>query len=701
MNFKVKVLVGVVIGSFVSGNLSAQIDVYPEDFFRLDSVQAELSFKPEENIVMGSADYYFYAKQSLDSLFLNVPQSMQVDLKDTPHRHTDQQLWVFEKVPLGKTFKLSLSYENKPRQALYFIGWNDESIPNQIWTQGQGKDTSHWLPCIDNQNIKSSYDLRISFDKNYRVLSNGILKETREENTTSTWHYRTEKPMSSYLMALAIGNYEKLDLKSKTGVPIELYHYPNDKARAELSYQHTQQIFDFLEQATGYNYPWGVYRQTPVKDFLYSGMENTTLTLFNDHFLTDHIAYQDYNYTNVNAHELAHHWFGNLVTAKNPTHHWLHEGFATYFALLAEKELYGSDYFYWKLYESAEALTAQDQQGAGTKVLNPEANSLTFYQHGAWALFALHENLGDEAFFETIKKYLHRWAFKSVTTQDFLDIVAAESEVNVKHFEQLWLQNDSFPQKTALALLQQKPFMQAFFDLAALRTQPLSSKVNVLKESLNFPVNPYLATEAVYQASMHNSPEAIELLKQALATGNLEVRQSVSMYSEQLLLEFTEDFISLLEDDTYLTKENALYNLWAFVPNRRIEFLEKTANIQGVNATTFRSLWLALALNTRNFKPEMRPQFIEELQSYTHPKYSPEIRTNTFQLLAQIQLFNTESLLHLSEACSHHSWRFAQSSRKIFNKVIENEDFRQEIIRERKALSKKTEAYLLKIGVLD
>ncbi|MDT8346818.1 MAG: M1 family metallopeptidase, partial [Flavobacteriaceae bacterium] len=682
-------------------NSVAQIDMHPEDFFRLDSVHAELNFNPNEKKVRGTADYYFYAHQALDSFYLNVPQSMQVKLNDLPHQKTGQQLWVFQKIPLGKRFKLSLSYENQPKQALYFIGWDDSEIPNQIWTQGQGKDTSHWLPCIDNQNIKSSYDLQVTFDKNYHVLSNGILTKKTEKNDEIVWQYRTEKPMSSYLLALAIGKYERLDLSAKSGIPIELYYYPNDKKRADRSYQHTQKIFDFLEQATGYDYPWGVFRQAPVKDFLYSGMENTTLTLFNDHFLTDSIAYQDYNYTNVNAHELAHHWFGNLVTAKNATHHWLHEGFATYFALLAEKELYGSDYFYWKLYESAEALTAQNQQGSNSKLLDPKANSLTFYQHGAWALFALHETLGDDAFFEIIKKYLHRRAFKNVTTPDFLDLVTEGSELNTKQYEQLWLQSETFPQKNALALLQQKPFMQAFFELAALRPQPLSSKVNALKEQLNFPVNPYLATEVVYQASMENSPEAIALLQLALASGNVEVRQSVSIYSEQLLLEFTEDFISLLEDDSYLTKENALYNLWAFLPNRRIEFLEKTNAIVGLNAASFRSLWLALAINTRNYKPEKRSEFIAELQNFAHPKFSPEIRTNAFQLLTQIQLFNTASLLQLAESCVHHSWRFAQSSRSHLEKVLENEDYRQEIILRRTQLSNTAAAYLQRLGVFD
>jgi aminopeptidase N len=100
----------------------------------------------------------------------------------------------------------------------------------------------------------------------------------------------------------------------------------------------------------------GIYKQAPVRDFLYAGMENTSATLFNTRYVVDSTGFEDRSYTNVNAHELAHQWFGNLVTAESGKHHWLQEGFATYYALLAEKEIYGEDHFYSKLYESASQL---------------------------------------------------------------------------------------------------------------------------------------------------------------------------------------------------------------------------------------------------------------------------------------------------------------------------------------------------------
>ena len=136
-----------------------------------------------------------------------------------------------------------------------------------------------------------------------------------------------QQPMSSYLVALAIGKYHKRAETSKSGIPLELYYYPEDSLKFEPTYRYTKQIFGFLETEIGVPYPWQNYKQVPVKDFLYAGMENTGTTIFADSFVIDSIAFIDKNYVNVNAHELAHQWFGNLVTETSGTHHWLQEGF--------------------------------------------------------------------------------------------------------------------------------------------------------------------------------------------------------------------------------------------------------------------------------------------------------------------------------------------------------------------------------------
>jgi aminopeptidase N len=115
------------------------------------------------------------------------------------------------------------------------------------------------------------------------------------------WQYQMTQPMSSYLVALAIGHFQKRMLKSKTGVPLEHYFEPEDVQRYESTYRYSKQIMDYLEREIGVKYPWKIYRQVPVRDFLYAGMENTTATIFSREYLVDSIGFNDRNYVNVNA----------------------------------------------------------------------------------------------------------------------------------------------------------------------------------------------------------------------------------------------------------------------------------------------------------------------------------------------------------------------------------------------------------------
>jgi aminopeptidase N len=144
--------------------------------------------------------------------------------------------------------------------------------------------------------------------------------------------------MSSYLLMLAIGKFDKYTEKTKCGTELELYLEHKDAA-TNLP---TVILFECLIFWKGnrVKYPWKVYKQIPVRDFLYAGMENTSATVFSSRYVVDSTGFEDRNYTNVNAHELAHQWFGDLVTAQSGKHHWLQEGFATYYAALAEREIW-------------------------------------------------------------------------------------------------------------------------------------------------------------------------------------------------------------------------------------------------------------------------------------------------------------------------------------------------------------------------
>src|SRR5690606_1014567 len=223
---------------------------------------------------------------------------------------------------------------------------------------------------------------------------------------------------------------------------------------------------------TGVDYPWQNYKQIPVRDFLYAGMENTGATIFSESFIIDSIGFNDRNYVNVNAHELAHQWFGNYVTAKTGEHHWLQEGFATYYALLAERMIFGDDHYYWKLFESAEQLKSLSDTGKGEALLNPKGSSLTYYQKGAWALHILNEIVGEKAFKAAVRNYLLNNPYSSVTTEDFLAEVEKSSGMDLSEFKANWLEQSAFQGTEALTSLKESAFLRNYMEVAALREVP-------------------------------------------------------------------------------------------------------------------------------------------------------------------------------------------------------------------------------------
>ena len=199
-----------------------------------------------------------------------------------------------------------------------------------------------------------------------------------------------------------------------------------------------------MEQKIGVPYPWENYKQVPVQDFQHGAMENTTATILGDFFLVDEVAFNDRNYTYVNAHELAHQWFGNLVTATGSDEHWLHEGFATYYQWLSEKNLYGQDFFDWERYKAAQMVFEASKIDT-VPLGNGKAGSSRFYQKGAWVLYMLNQRLGDQKFDEVIKYYLEQNAFGIVTTDSLNSAIQKVAGIDYSHFFQKWVYSSGEP----------------------------------------------------------------------------------------------------------------------------------------------------------------------------------------------------------------------------------------------------------------
>ncbi len=678
----------------------APSDTQPIDFTH---ITAALEFNVNSETVKGTVKATFIAKENSNNAYLDAQHFNKVTSIDSlVVTYKNNKIVLKGNFEKGKHYTYRFNYSVCPKKALYFWGWNtkhtDSNFPNrkQIWTQGQGKYTSFWLPSIDNMNDKIIFDLKISFDPTYEVIANGQLIDTLSNTPTlKQWHYQMDKPMSSYLVALAIGKYQKQTSISSTGVSLENFIYPNRIQDIEATYKHHKQIFEFLELEIGVPYPWKVYRQVPVKDFLYAGMENTSCTLFDDDFVISESMFDDQNFVSISAHELAHQWFGNLITETNSNHHWLHEGFATYFALKAEREIFGEDYFYYKLYESAEQLNAVSEKEKSTPLITKKGSSLNYYQRGAWALFALENYIGATNFKKAVRLFLNQYAYKNVTTDNFLTIVAFVSKKDLSTFSKNWLYNSNFPTKKALSLLTASDFIKKYLRLAGERTQPLAGKHQYLSEALLFPVNPYLVQEVVSQLHDDSSENAKKLLLRAFKTNHPKVQFALASSLTSIPKELKISMEKLLKSTSSATVEAALYNLWNNFDAEKFRYLNITKDKIGLNNKNIRTLWLLLALNTKGFSVNERASFYKELHRYTAINHSIGTRINAFKYLEILKSFDDQSIINLSKGAVHPNWQFNKFCTQTIKRLLPIPKFQNKFVRLRDELPTKVQKMIL------
>ena len=352
-----------------------------------------------------------------------------------------------------------------------------------------------------------------------------------------------------------------------------------------------------------------------------------------------------------------------MVTATSSEHHWLQEGFATYYALLAERDVFGDDHYYWQLFENAQQLIAQEEAEQSTSLLDPKSSSTTFYKKGAWALHVLREQVGDSAFKEGVKTYLNKHQFGNVKTSDFISEVEKSSQQDLSVFVNDWLTEVTLPEDAMVKSLKKSAFMREYLDVDC---NVYSQKC---KDYLVSNISDKAKIKVVSQIYNHIEAEAFR--------NNLEVRQAIAQYVSEIPKELKTEYESLLNDKSYLTIEVALYNLWVNFPEERVKYLQKTKDIKGFNDYNVRLLWLVLHLNTIEFQPEQKQAVLNELIGYSLPGQHFELRMKAFDYLKLIGGFEAESLKSLLDATKHHNWRFSKYAKELITELVKESTYKQ------------------------
>lgn len=624
--------------------------------------------------ISGEVQYEFEVKKDIDTIKIDAINmkfnEVRINNRIVKYKNSGKTLELFEGFQKG-TNKLEFSYIAIPKQTLYFNGEGDDL---QIWTQGQGKYTSHWLPSFDNVNEKVIFNLSILFDSDYEVLSNGKQYNTKG---TKVRVFQMQKPMSSYLVMLAIGKFKKQTIFSKSGTPLEFYLDRNDSLKFEPTYRYSKHIFDFLEKEIGMKYPWKIYRQVPIRDFLYAGMENTTSTLFSQDFVVDTIGFNDKTYLNVNAHELAHQWFGDLITAKESKHHWLQEGFATYYAMLAEKEVFGEDYFYNDLYTMAKTLREASEHDT-IPILNEKASSLTFYKKGAWALHVLRTNVGEKNFKKAVKSYLKKYAYKNVNTDEFLAEIKKVSNYDVTIFKKKWLESSVFLWDEAIQYLSKSDFINEYIKVEDLVLTPYQNKREQLQTIFKKPTYFPIKQEILLQLENIPFEEKLFFIEEVLKNTDLKVRQTLIETTPEIPITFKVQFESLLNDASYKTREIALYRLWSNFPEERTKYVSLSKDWIGLNYN-LKLAHLTLKLATYREDFTIRNEVILALENLTKLPYEAAVRQNAIETLLQMKIISNQVLLSLIDLSKHHKWQAVKFAKDNMRELVKVSEIRKQL----------------------
>jgi aminopeptidase N len=347
------------------------------------------------------------------------------------------------------TLTLITEYSCTPRRGLFFIQ-PDSAYPNtprQIWTQGEDMDNHFWFPCYDFPNDRATSEVLATVRSSYTALSNGRLVKVSENRTngTKTYHWKLSKPHASYLVMLAIGEYAVL--KDSVGkLPLEYYVYPNQVDDARICFSSTPDVMNFFSERIGYKYPWEKYAQVLIRDFTAGGMENTSACSLLDH-ITVYDARQrvDHSPTSLIAHELAHQWWGDLVTCKDWRHLWLNEGFASYFDPLYHEHSLGRDEFDYSMYEAQQAGINGDKTLGRKPIVSVGSYGTNLYPRGASVLHMLRFLLGDSLFFRSLTHYVTKHQFGVVETNDLKVAIEETTGQNLHWFFDQWVYKAGYP----------------------------------------------------------------------------------------------------------------------------------------------------------------------------------------------------------------------------------------------------------------
>ncbi|WP_204079099.1 M1 family metallopeptidase [Mycobacterium riyadhense] len=415
--------------------------------YRVSRYELDLEYKVASNRLSGSATITAVTLTELQQFTLDLSTALTVSKVSVNGKRAAQfssrggklRVRLESKLPTGAALSIVVRYGGAPRPLRSL--WGDigfEELTEGVLVAGQPNGAASWFPCDDHPSAKAAFRIQISTESPYRVVANGKLVSRRVRASRAVWTYEQSEPTSTYLVTLQIGRYEmarlaKAPVQMRAALPQRLRdNFDHDFARQPQMMEFFVERFGPYPLATGYTV-------VVTDDPLDIPLEAQGISIFGANHCDGTRSSE-----RLIAHELAHQWFGNSVTARRWRDIWLHEGFACYAEWLWSEHAGGP---------SADELASFHHQQLRDKpqdllLADPGPHDMfddRVYKRGALTLHTLRGHLGDDKFFALLEEWTSRYRHGTVITEDFTGLAANYCDESLRPLWDAWLYSTQVP----------------------------------------------------------------------------------------------------------------------------------------------------------------------------------------------------------------------------------------------------------------
>jgi len=417
----------------------------------------EINLNDQNDTVYGKATITFIPKESISfSTFDLTNRSMQKGMIITGggivkahspiekiSHENDKLIYYFQKsISPGDTIIITINYKGIPSDGLIISKnkFGDRTFFADNWPDR----AHHWLPCVDDPADKASFEFIVTAPSQYQVISNGVKVEEKDiDDNKKMTHWKEDVPLSTKIMVIGVAKFAMKEFSdSPKNIPVSAWVYPKDSVQGFKNYSVAPDIIKFYSSYVG-AYPFNKLANVQSTT-IYGGMENASAIFYNESSASSTESVES-----LLAHEIAHQWFGDMLSEKKFAHLWLSEGFATYFTHLYLEKKYGKTQLETEMKQDREQVVAYSKETKNPVVdfnspfkdlLNPNS-----YQKGSWVLHMLRREIGDSAFKKIIQTFYDRFKGGNADTKDLEMIVEEITKKSWKKFFDQWLYVAAIP----------------------------------------------------------------------------------------------------------------------------------------------------------------------------------------------------------------------------------------------------------------